>query len=131
MKSRIGAVANLLVVDLAGSIVWFPVWWYTRGLQKVINAAIAAVSYRVRAYSFRIWLRNFFVPMYGQYDWTGRLISVFMRLVVLVGRLIALVVEIVIYVIGVALWILLPPVALILAIQGGLLSLFHKKTYVG
>lgn len=127
MKSRVGAIAQLLFVDLVGSVLWFPVWWYTRGLQRVIDLAYATIVYRIRAYALGVWIRNFFVPMYGLYDWTSRLISVFMRLVVLIGRCIALFVEIVMYAIGIAAWVILPPVALILAIQGGVLSAIRDR----
>lgn len=127
MKSRVGAVAELLIVDLAGSLIWFPVWWYTKGLQKVLNAALRSLQYRVRSYALVVWLKNFFVPMFGQYDIAGRLISVFMRLVVFIGRSIALIVEAIVYVIGIALWVLLPPIALIMAIQGGILSLVRTR----
>ena len=123
MKSRVGAIAQLLFVDLIGSIAWFPVWWYTRGLQKVILSAFGAIRYRSQAYALKIWIRNFFAPMYGQYDWTGRLVSIFMRFVVIIGRSIAIVVEACVYLIGIVLWVLLPPVALILALQGGVLSI--------
>lgn len=119
MQSRVGAVAQLLFVDLIGSIAWFPVWWYTQGLGKVSNAALRALRYRAQSYAFLIWIKNFFVPMYGQYDWTGRLISVFMRTVVLIGRLIAIVLEAWVYLLGILIWVLAPPVSLILAIQGG------------
>ncbi|MFA5129429.1 MAG: hypothetical protein WC477_00750 [Patescibacteria group bacterium] len=125
MRSRTGSVAQLLFGDIAGSIIWFPVWWYTRGLNRVIRKAEDAISYRWRAYAFGIWLRNFFVPMYGQYDWTGRLISVFMRFFVMLGRLIALVVEIIVYFLGIVFWIFLPPVSLMLALQSGLLALIR------
>jgi hypothetical protein len=128
MKSRVGAIAQLLFVDLVGSILWFPVWWYTRGLQRVIDLAYATIVYRIRAYAFGVWIRNFFVPMYGLHDWTSRLISVFMRLVVLIGRCIGLLVEIIVYAIGIAAWIILPPAALILAIQGGVLSVIRDRT---
>ena len=123
MKSRVGAVAQLLVVDLAGSIAWFPVWWYTKGLAKVVQAALGALRYRMQAYSFRVWIRNFFVPMYGQYDWTGRLVSIFMRTVVLIGRVIAIVVELMVYLLGIICWLLLPPVSLVMAIQGGVFGM--------
>jgi hypothetical protein len=124
MKSRVGAVAQLLFVDLAGSVAWFPVWWYTKGLRHVIQSAFRALRYRSQAYALNIWVRNFFVPMYGQYDWTGRLVSVFMRFIVIIGRSIALLVEAWVYLLGVMLWVLLPPVSLILALQGGVVSVF-------
>jgi hypothetical protein len=37
-----------------------------------------------------LWLRNIFVPMYGQYDFQGRMISFFMRFINFVGRSVAL-----------------------------------------
>lgn len=114
MKSRVGAVSHLLFIDLLGSVAWFPVWWYTKGLLMVANSAFNALRYRARAYSFVIWIKNFFVPMYGEYDWTGRLISVFMRFVVLIGRSIALVVEAMVYAAGLVVWVLAPAVALLL-----------------
>lgn len=126
MKSRVGAIAQLLFVDLAGSVVWFPVWWYTKGLQKVIDSASAAVWYRVRSYALIIWIKNFFVPMYGEYDIWGRIISLMMRTVVLIYRIIALAVEIVVYFIGIAAWVFLPPAALYFAIQGGILSVIRS-----
>jgi hypothetical protein len=127
MQSRVGSVARLLVVDIAGSVVWFPVWWYSTGLMKVVNAAIRSLRYRAQAYAFIVWIRNFFVPMYGQYDWEGRIISVVMRTVVLIFRLIAFVVEAAIYAAGVVLWCILPPLAVILAIENGIVGLVASK----
>jgi hypothetical protein len=108
MSSRVGAITKLVGVDVIGSLVWFPVWWYTSGLFRIIKGAKNALNLRLREYGFAIWIKNFFNPMYGQYDVTGRIVSVFMRLVVLIGRIIALVVEAVLYVLGVCLWILAP-----------------------
>lgn len=123
MNSRVGSVAQLLFVDLLGSIAWFPVWWYTKGLVKVANYALMTLRYRAKAYSFVIWLKNFFVPMYGQHDIAGRLVSVFMRFVVLVGRSVAIVVEALLYVVGLIAWLALPVVAILFLlanIAGGL-----------
>jgi hypothetical protein len=122
MNSRAGSVAQLLIVNLLGSVAWFPVWWYTTGFGGAVAGARRALRYRVQSYALRIWIRNFFVPMYGQYDWTGRLISVFMRFVVLVGRVIALAVEALIYGVGLVIWLLVPVVSaalLLLNVMGG------------
>lgn len=119
MNSRVGAVSKLLFIDLLGSIAWFPVWWYTKGLALIARKAVAAMKYRSQAYAFRIWMRNFFVPMFGQHDFWGRVISVFMRFVVLVGRLIAYAVEAAVYFAGIVLWLLAPPVTLLLGLQSG------------
>ncbi len=108
MTSRVGAVARLLIFDLAGSVAWFPVWWYSTGLLNVVRAAHSTLAYRIRSYAFAIWIRNFFVPMYGQHDLTGRLVSVVMRFVVLVARGVALVVEAIVYGCGVLVWLVAP-----------------------
>lgn len=76
-----------------GSALRFPVWWYTDGFMKLFAWIGRELSYRWKAYAFAIWIRNIFVPMYGQYDWSGRLVSFVMRVVVLFGRGFALVVE--------------------------------------
>src|SRR5689334_9819464 len=108
MQSRVGAVARLVFVDLLGSIAWFPVWWYSTGMLKVLHSSRDALQYRARSYAFAIWIKNFFVPMYGQYDITGRFVSVLMRFIVLVGRSIAYVVEALVYLLGIILWAVAP-----------------------
>lgn len=72
------------------------------------------LQYRVRAYAFAVWIKNLFVPMYGQYDWTGRIISFFMRVFVMIGRAIALCLEAIIYGIIIILWAVFPIVALMM-----------------
>lgn len=105
------SLAQFLFVDLLGSVLYFPIWWYTEGLFEMLRKIMAALSYRWRAYSFSVWLSNFFVPMYGQYDIAGRIVSVFMRFVVLIGRAIALLVEALLYLVGLILWLFLPALA--------------------
>lgn len=109
-------MAKFIVFDLFGSIVWFPVWWYTTGLRQLLAWAWHTLSGRARAYGFGIWIRHFFVPMYGQSDLTGRMISVFMRAVVLIGRTAMLALEALVYVNAVLLWIF-APVLVILVIS--------------
>lgn len=116
MQSRAGAVARLLIVDLLGSVAWFPMWWYTKGFQRVVNAAAHALQYRASSYAFGIWLKNFFVPMYGQHDLAGRAVSVFMRTVVLIGRLIAFVAEAAVYGLGLFAWMAAPVAFAIMAV---------------
>jgi hypothetical protein len=102
------SLVQFLFVDLLGSVLYFPIWWYTEGFFEVVKWAKKSLQYRWRAYSFSVWFRNFFVPMYGQYDLAGRVVSVFMRLVVLIGRAIAFVVEALLYVAALGAWLALP-----------------------
>lgn len=117
MARASGEILRLLFVDFLGSFAWFPFWWYTIGFRRFAFWCRLQLQYRMRQYSFRVWMRNFFVPMYGQYDWTGRLVSFFMRGVVLIGRGIAFFIEAVVYLFALLIWLFLPPIAFFLAIR--------------
>lgn len=111
-------LSKILFIDLVGSVAWFPIWWYSRGLFHVIEWMRRELAYRVREYAFRVWIKNFFVPMYGQHDWTGRIISVFMRFVVLIGRAIALCIEAIVYAVFLVVWALAPILTLLFFLSG-------------
>lgn len=64
----------------------FPLWWYTRGINYAFQKCLDLVRRGNNELAPGVWLTNLFVPMYGQYDWQGRLISFFMRLVLLIFR---------------------------------------------
>jgi len=55
-----------------------------------------------------LWLKNLLVPMFGQYDWQGRLVSFFMRLVNVIFR------ELMVFFVGMCacilfvLWLIVP-----------------------
>lgn len=120
-------MARLIFIDLLGSVAWFPVWWYTKGFALVRAKAWASLRYRSQSYGFRIWIRNFFVPMYGQYDITGKLVSVFMRFIVLIGRSIAFSVEALIYAAGLLLWVAAPITPVLLALASFTAGTFLKS----
>ncbi len=69
---------------------------------------IRSWQYRARGYALGLWIRNFFVPMYGAYDWAGRLISVGMRAAVILTRLFALLVEGMVFALLVFAWCFAP-----------------------
>jgi hypothetical protein len=101
-------VAKAFVQDVVFSIVYFPVWWYTEGLASVLRWSWRQISYQAASYALGLWIKMFFVPMYGQHDWAGRAMSVFMRFVVLCGRGMALTVMVFVHLVLVAVWIVLP-----------------------
>jgi hypothetical protein len=72
-----------------GRILTLPIWWYTKGLifwvQLVRQQFLAALQFL----ALDVWLKNWFVPMFGQHDWTGRIISFFMRTIQIIFRVIA------------------------------------------
>jgi hypothetical protein len=56
-----------------------------------------------------VWIKNIFTPMYGQYDWQGRLISLFMRIVQIIFRGFVMLICVGIAVALLIIWIILPP----------------------
>lgn len=85
-----------------------PIWWYTRGLGKQVRGVGGSLAVRHRDLAIDVWLKNILVPMYGQHDFTGRLISFFMRLAQIIGRIIALIVWAFLLVVWLMIWVLIP-----------------------
>jgi hypothetical protein len=89
-------------------IFYFPVWWYTGG---ALHALIWCKDFFLsgnQTLAPGLWLANLFVPMFGQYDIQGRIISVFMRLIQFVLRSVALAFWLVISIILFCVWLALP-----------------------
>lgn len=74
---------------------------------------LRTLRYRARGYAIGLWVRNFFVPMYGTRDWVGRLISIAMRGVVILARLFALLIEVLVSLLLVLLWCFTPILAVV------------------
>ncbi|HAY12725.1 MAG: hypothetical protein US83_C0004G0115 [Candidatus Falkowbacteria bacterium GW2011_GWC2_38_22] len=97
-----------IFAEIGRDILFFPLWWYTRGLFNVVNAQINFIKDRQKSLALLVWIKNIFKPMYGQYDWQGMLISIFMRLVQIVFRSIFLFFWMIIAVVVVLAWVVLP-----------------------
>lgn len=99
---------KFVVLDLAGDIIYFPVWWYTRGFVRFSKNYLSRVRRHAADLGALLWIRNIFVPMFAQQDIAGRLISFFMRVVQILARTLFLICftlwESVLYLI----WIFLP-----------------------
>lgn len=85
-----------------------PVWWYSRGLWRQLRGAAGSFVGKQRDLAIDVWLKNLLVPMYGQYDMVGRLISFFMRLVQIIGRAIVLLIWAGLLVMWLIAWVLIP-----------------------
>jgi len=77
--------------DFLGDFVAFPLWWYSRGTVQVIQFILDRAERMAQSLSLKIWIKNLFVPMYAQYDIAGRIISFFLRIVVLIYRFVVFV----------------------------------------
>jgi len=111
-----------LLIEVLLDIVYFPLWWYTVGARHAGHWCFDLIKSGNSDLAPGLWLVNIFVPMYGQYDWRGRVISFFMRLVQIIARSFALVVWTIFCLALFAAWLILP-----VAVVWGFLSSFTVK----
>ncbi len=103
------ASMKYISVEILWDIVYFPLWWYSKGLVRVGRYCLGSAQQHLRRrLALGIWLKNMFKPMYGDYTKEGRIISFFMRTVVLVWKLGAAVLWLVVLVVIFLAWIALP-----------------------
>ncbi|HUT22205.1 MAG TPA: hypothetical protein VMX18_02210 [Candidatus Bipolaricaulota bacterium] len=74
--------------DLIGDVFYFPIWWYTKGLAKGWRSLGNNLRHANENMALTLWAKNIFTPMFGQTDWQGRLVSLFVRLAMVVIRFI-------------------------------------------
>ncbi|MDD5109594.1 MAG: hypothetical protein PHI63_00055 [Patescibacteria group bacterium] len=98
-------------LDLVGKVLYWPLWWYTVGFQKLMTITAGNVLEEEHQLGVVLWWKNLFVPMYGQYDWQGRIISFFMRLVIGIARIALLVVWFAFSLTVIVAWVLVLPLA--------------------
>ncbi len=94
-------VFQRLILEFILDIIYFPVWWYTGGVKRAAVFCFELLREGNIHLAPFLWLKNIFVPMYGQTDWQGRLMSIVMRFFNVIFRSIALLVW------SVAVWVLL------------------------
>ncbi|MFH1427783.1 MAG: hypothetical protein ABIG60_04635 [Patescibacteria group bacterium] len=75
-----------IIADITRDIIYFPLWWYSRGLVQLIRILKDFLASRQKSLALLIWVKNIHRPMYGQFDWQGMLISFFVRLVQIIIR---------------------------------------------
>lgn len=87
---------------------YFPLWWYTSGLMRAFLWCVNFFQDGNQQLAPGLWLKNIFVPMYGQYDWQGRIISFLMRFVQVIFRFLGLMVWLVVCILLFFIWLVLP-----------------------
>lgn len=105
-------ILQRLFLEAAIDIFYAPVWWYSRGLMYVYKKGVRLVKLGNEECAPGLWLKNLLVPMFGSYDWQGRIISFFMRLVQVIARSFALFVWIWFVCLVCVVWLLIPLAAL-------------------
>ncbi len=97
-----------ILAGLVAQIIYFPAWWYSRGLLRFLKYLKDFLVDRERSLALLIWIKNLNIPMYGQYDWQGRLISFFMRLFQIIFRGIVMIFWLVFALAVFCVWLALP-----------------------
>ncbi len=101
-------VLQRLTVEFFLDILYFPIWWYTRGAKRAAVAVWHMFQEANISLAPGLWLRHILTPMFGQTDWQGRIMSFFMRVVNIIGRTIALVVWMLVCLLVFSLWLAWP-----------------------
>lgn len=94
--------------EITRDIIFFPLWWYSRGLAQTVKSFLSFLDNRQRSLALLVWVKNIFTPMYGQTDWQGRLISVFIRIVQIIFRSIMMLFWVVLVVGALLVWLITP-----------------------
>ena len=100
-----------ILTELVTDILYFPLWWYSKGLFNLAIGLKNFLANKQKALALLVWIKNIFKPMYAQYDWAGKLISFFVRLVQIIFRSIFMLLWLVLCLAVIIFWILLPVLA--------------------
>ncbi len=113
---------KFLCIDMFLDALYAPVWWYTTGLIGTLLKLSRAAAEGASIIGIRIWAKSLFKPMYGEYSWQGRIISFFMRLVVLLFMTLQMIVWLGILLVLLIIWCVLP-----LAIAWQIIQVFTAR----
>lgn len=97
-----------ILKEVLFDVVYFPVWWYTKGVKKAGLFFVNEVIDWSNRLSLRILFKNLLKPMYGDYSKSGRAISLVLRLIVFGVKLIVMVIWLVILLALFFLWLAVP-----------------------
>lgn len=115
-----------MFLELIVDFFYFPVWWYSEGSRRALMFCVSLVKDVNAMMAPGLWLKNIFVPMFGQYDFQGRLVSFIMRFFNVIFRSIALFIWLIIVIALFFVWIILPIFVLFMVLDS--LGLFVSNS---
>ena len=95
---------KVIFLEIIWEVIFFPIWWYTQGLKRVILYVWNSLKNSSRSLALPI--------MFGQHDREGRLISFLMRIILTISRVLVFIVLLILNIIILLIWILLPVVVI-------------------
>lgn len=115
--STVQRAATFVLRDLIGEILYFPVWWFSVGLAAAGRTLVRHWRRTYDALGLRFLLRTMFKPMYGDYSRTGRVISFFIRLILVGWKTLLLILWTVVYIGLMTAWVAGPIVAVAMILR--------------
>ena len=111
MTNNLPIFAAKVLGEIGKDILYFPLWWYTRGLLNLVKGLLNFLKSQEKSLALSVWVKNIFRPMYAQTDWQGVLISIFMRIVEIIGRTIVMLFWILVCLMAFIFWVGFPLLA--------------------
>lgn len=81
MFALAGQVTGFIVKDIIWNVVYFPLWWYTRGLLRILQMIKREIGGVARMLHLPTLFKYLLKPMYGYTDIVSRIISFYVRIV--------------------------------------------------
>lgn len=101
-------VLQRVAIDALVHLLLFPIWWLTGNIWRTFRFIADMIRAGNEELAPWLWLKNLFVPMFGQTDLQGRIVSVFMRLVNVAFRSVFLVFWTIVSIFIGLLWVSIP-----------------------
>lgn len=103
-----GGLIRDVLLDTLREILYFPIWWYSRGLRLAAGFSWQRIKNMEARLGVKVWVVNIFKPMFAQRDIAGVLISFFMRIFQIIVRSLILFFWIFIMIFIPLIWIVFP-----------------------
>ncbi|OGL87399.1 hypothetical protein A3I40_00155 [Candidatus Uhrbacteria bacterium RIFCSPLOWO2_02_FULL_48_12] len=107
------AMVGIVLREIFWELIYAPVWWYTFGAVGAVRRFYERLKEGNQYLGWSVWLTNIFTPMYAQYDLTGRLISIGVRVVQAAVRSVLLIVWLAVSLGILAAYFLVPLIAMV------------------
>jgi len=98
-------------------VVRFPYWWYSGGLKDLLSWVRQSFKEARQRLALGIFARSFFKPMYQDYSWQGRLISLAARFFILILKLVRWLGWCLFYGLIIILWLVLLPLIIYMLVR--------------
>lgn len=107
-----GQVIGFIAKDIVWNTVYFPIWWYTRGIVRILEMMKHQVLSLARTLHLPTLFKYLLKPMYGYTDIISRIISFYVRIVQFMVLMVFTVVVVIGLLILLVIWIGAPLVVL-------------------